>query len=92
MGAQAVCLSCSKKPLPGSRARSIWRAQGIWPARAYARTLARLDARLRSARLLGHIVLRPRSVWGVCLFGWRRLALVQWNRHLPGHPDERIFL
>ena len=37
MGAQAVCLSCSKKPLPGSRVRSIWRAQGIWPARAYAR-------------------------------------------------------
>lgn len=45
---------------------------------------------------IGHIVLRPqsvaRSVWGVCLFGWRRAALVQWDRHLPGHPDERIFL
>lgn len=115
MGAQAVCLSCSKKPLPGSRARNIWRAQGIWPARTYARTpgrqpalrppghrvraavrpsspLARTPARAPHARPSGHIVLRPRSVRGVCLFGWRRLALVQWNRHLPGHPDERIFL
>ena len=50
MGAQAVCLSCSKKPLPGSRARSIWRAQGIWPARAYARTPGRQLVLRTSAR------------------------------------------
>ena len=59
--------------------------------RPHARPLGCQPA-FRPPRPPGHIVLRPRSVRGVCLFGWRRLALVQWNRHLPGHPDERIFL
>ena len=89
---RAVCLAAlrgvdpqaarSDEFLPRVRMRNMWGRKASDERGALGSApLERVPpsgARPGPARLPGRIVLRPRSVRGVCFFGWGWLALVQW--------------